>query len=145
MPNPLTWWELDRTDYAVVRLAQPWLAHDGHLWAMIEIENLGDVVLGIVSDDDDKLRLAFSNTVLGGKQRIRDELALAKIARIRFEEGTIPVRLGPGQRWRLHGEPLELDRVQRGLDLRARDERRHRHRQPRAPGTRRELATAPRR
>lgn len=113
MPNPLTWWELDRTDYAVVRLAQPWLAHDGHLWAMIEIENLGDVVLGIVSDDDDKLRLAFSNTVLGGKQRIRDELALAKIARIRFEEGTIPVRLGPGQRWRLHGEPLELDRVQR--------------------------------
>jgi hypothetical protein len=114
MPDPLTWWELDRTDYAVVRLAQPWLAHEGQLWAMIEIENIGDDALGIdyMPDDDDGLWLAFSTGIGSGKERILDELALRKIARIRFEEGIIQVRLGPGQRWRLHGEPVELARVQ---------------------------------
>lgn len=115
MPDPLTWWELDRTDYAVVRLAQPWLAHEGRLWALIEIENIGDGALGIdyMPDDDEGLWLAFLGLRGSRRERIFDEIALCKIARIRFEEGTIRVRLGPGQRWRLHSKSVELAHVQR--------------------------------
>jgi hypothetical protein len=115
MPDRLTWWELDRTDYAVVRLAQPWLTHEGRLWAMIEIENVGDVALGIdhMPGDDDGLRLRFHNSIGSRKSRILDERALTKIARIRLEEGTLRTRLDPGQRWRLHSKSVELAGVER--------------------------------
>jgi hypothetical protein len=113
VPSPITWWELDRTDHAVARLARPWLAHDGRIWAMVEIENIGDSDLGIdYLTDDDELHLAFHGPIARKKRGIRDDVARAKLARIRFEEGSICARLSPGERWRVHSTSLDLARVQ---------------------------------